>query len=369
VARRLIVAGGGLAGLVAGVRAAELGAVPAVHEKSSRPGGSMLLSSGVIWRHASWTDFRRECPDGDEPLQRLVWERLDEAIAWLRRLGAPVAAEGTGNPRTTGVRFDPAGLTDTLAARLPPGGLVLEPAPLDTARGGDPVVLATGGFAASPEEVAARIAPAAPLRLRGNPWSTGDGLRHGLAAGGTASAGMAEFFGRNMPAAPWGERDFVPAAQLYAAHARIFDEDGVEFFDARDASWPETNVVQATARRPNARAYYLLDARALTAQAGRRTVAEMVAEAPREARPDPADLPFPAPPRTLAAVHVAAAITHTIGGLRIDDRARVLTAAGEPVDGLYAAGVDAGGVATGGYASGLAQALVLGLVAAESALA
>ena len=44
----------------------------------------------------------------------------------------------------------------------------------------------------------------------------------------------------------------------------------------------------------------------------------------------------------------------------------MLGADGVPVDGLFAAGVDAGGVATGGYASGLAQALVLGLVAAES---
>jgi len=39
------------------------------------------------------------------------------------------------------------------------------------------------------------------------------------------------------------------------------------------------------------------------------------------------------------------------------------------IDGLFAAGVDVGGIASGGYASGLAQALVLGLVAAESALA
>jgi predicted oxidoreductase len=54
-----------------------------------------------------------------------------------------------------------------------------------------------------------------------------------------------------------------------------------------------------------------------------------------------------------------------MGGLRVDDRARVLRTDGEPVAGLYAAGVDAGGVSTGGYASGLAQALVLGLVAAE----
>jgi hypothetical protein len=58
-------------------------------------------------------------------------------------------------------------------------------------------------------------------------------------------------------------------------------------------------------------------------------------------------------------VHVAAAVTHTIGGIEIDARARAL-------DGIYVAGVDAGGVATGGYASGLAQALVLGLVAAEA---
>jgi predicted oxidoreductase len=61
------------------------------------------------------------------------------------------------------------------------------------------------------------------------------------------------------------------------------------------------------------------------------------------------------------AIHVAAAVTHTIGGLEVDTQARVVGA-----EGLWSAGVDAGGVATGGYASGLAQALVLGLAAAES---
>ena len=61
------------------------------------------------------------------------------------------------------------------------------------------------------------------------------------------------------------------------------------------------------------------------------------------------------------AIHVGAAVTHTLGGLRVDEHARV---AG--TDGIWAAGVDAGGIASGGYASGLAQALVLGLVAAES---
>jgi hypothetical protein len=55
-------------------------------------------------------------------------------------------------------------------------------------------------------------------------------------------------------------------------------------------------------------------------------------------------------------------VTHTIGGLRVDGRARVVG-----LDGVWAAGADAGGVAAGGYASGLAQALVLGLAAAEDA--
>ena len=93
----------------------------------------------------------------------------------------------------------------------------------------------------------------------------------------------------------------------------------------------------------------------------------MVEAAPAEARVALADLPFDPPAGTVAAVRVVASITHTIGGLRVDERARVLREDGSPLDGLWAAGVDAGGVATGGYASGLAQALVLGLAAAEDA--
>jgi len=53
-------------------------------------------------------------------------------------------------------------------------------------------------------------------------------------------------------------------------------------------------------------------------------------------------------------------VTHTIGGLVVDERARVLGKEGTPIDGLYAAGVDAGGWSTGGYASGLAAAVVFG---------
>jgi succinate dehydrogenase/fumarate reductase flavoprotein subunit len=351
----VIVAGAGMAGLVTAVRARELGLAPVVYEKGTRPGGSMLLSSGVVWRHVEWEAFRRECPAGDERLQRLVWERLDDALDWLRSLGAPVVQDETENPLTTGRRFDPRGLTDVLYSRV--GVLRLgESAPLGLV-GGEPVVLASGGFAGAPELVARYVEPAAPLRLRANPWSTGDGLVHALERGAALSAGMGEFYGRNMPDTPWTEAEYVPAAQLYARRARIFDEDGVEFFRAADVSWSETNVVQATARRPGALAYYLLGEEALADPA--------VASRAGPAIP-PGELPFAAPAETTAAVRVVASITHTIGGLRVDDRARVLRDDGSAVEGLYAAGVDAGGVAAGGYASGLAQALVLGLVAAES---
>ena len=108
----MIVAGAGMAGLVTAVRARELGLAPVVYEKGTRPGGSMLLSSGVVWRHAEWEAFRRECPAGDERLQRLVWERLDDALDWLRSLGAPVLRDDTENPLTTGMRFDTRGLTE-----------------------------------------------------------------------------------------------------------------------------------------------------------------------------------------------------------------------------------------------------------------
>ena len=60
---------------------------------------------------------------------------------------------------------------------------------------------------------------------------------------------------------------------------------------------------------------------------------------------------------------MAAAVTHTQGGIRVNENARVVGA-----DGLFAAGADVGGVSTGGYSSGLAAALVLGRLAAESAL-
>jgi succinate dehydrogenase/fumarate reductase flavoprotein subunit len=341
-----------MAGLCAAVRARELGASPVVYEKGTRAGGSMLLSSCVVWRFRDWADFRSECPTGDERLQRVIWERLDDGIAWLESLGVTVVAHETGNPRTVGKRFDPRGLTGTLVCAA--GDVRLnEPAV-------EPEILATGGFQGNEALVAEHVDPAAPLRLRANPWSTGDGLRLGLARGAEVSAGMDEFYGRNMPDADFSEADFVRSAQLYGRYARIYNERGEEFFEG-EVSWSENDLVQATAKQPGAKAWYVLDDSALEQPVRDRTVADVVALAPT--RVDPADLPFAVPPGSRVAVRVSPGITHTIGGLRIDERARVVGS-----DRLHAAGADVGGISTGGYASGLAAALVFGRIAAESAL-
>ena len=180
---------------------------------------------------------------------------------------------------------------------------------------------------------------------------------------------MDEFYGRALPG-PVGEDEFVRASQLYARHALVLDDEGR---DLGEAAWHESDIVQ---RFPDGKAWYVVDARALRQPVRERTVADLV-EAAREAGGDvrPAEeLPFelPASPKLVEppflAVRVYAGVTHTIGGLRIDDRARVLDGDGSPVPDLYAAGADAGGIFTGGYGSGLAAALVYGRVAAETAL-
>ena len=354
----LKIAGAGMAGLVAAARARELGAEVTVFEKGSRAGGSMLLSSGVIWRHRTPAEFRAECPEGEPALQQCVIDDLDAGMEWLESLGAEVTERETGNPRTVGRRFDPRRLTDALVRAA--GNVVLGQPFVDAD------VLATGGFAA-------RLARERGLLLRASPWSEGEGLSYGVARGADLSAGLDEFYGRSMPAAV-PEELFVSAAQVYGSYALVLDDEGREFFRGAP-SWAETDLVQAIARLPAAAAWYVVDARALRRRVRDRTVSELV-EVARAADGDvrPAEeLPFELPPSPklveppFLAIRVRPGVTHTNGGLRIDERARVLRADGSAIDGLYAAGADAGGIFTGGYGSGLAAALVFGRRAAESA--
>jgi fumarate reductase flavoprotein subunit len=71
---------------------------------------------------------------------------------------------------------------------------------------------------------------------------------------------------------------------------------------------------------------------------------------------------------------ITGGMAHTQGGLRIDPSTRVLTAQGEPIPGLYAAGGTAAGmsgIGCAGYTSGngLSHAFTTGLIAGETASA
>jgi succinate dehydrogenase/fumarate reductase flavoprotein subunit len=345
----LVVAGAGMAGLVAAAEARRLGARAVVFEKLDRPGGSMRLSSGVIWRHREFERFRAECPDGDPQLQRLVFERLDEDLRWLESLGAPVVARETGNALTSGVRFDSEGLAATLA----PGDLRLSE-PLRELPDSVPVVLATGGFAASRELLREHVTPEADhVLIRAAPGSTGDGLRLGLAAGAATGDGLGSVYARAMPAPPArvDPSEFVALSQLYAQHAEVTNERGERF---ETATWSEVDTAAWMARQPRARAWFRVPEAALAERVRDRSVGEMVVAS------EAAGAPVRREPGAVT-VETVAGVTTTLGGLAIDPSARA-------ADGVWACGADAGGIATGGYASGLGAALVFGRIAARAAL-
>jgi hypothetical protein len=308
----------------------------------------MLLSSGVIWRYRTLEDFQAECPGGDPALQRVIVERLDEDLEWLESLGAPVLERETGNPRTIGMRFDPRGVTEALAQGVH-FGRALGPGPETGLE--EPMVLATGGFPV-------RLARERGLLLRANRWSEGDGLDFAVALGAQTAGNLDEFYGRAMPAPPARieEDDFVRLSQLYGRFAEVGSESGEERFEGKP-SWSETDLVQVIARWPGGRAWYRVSEDKLGECVRDRTVAEMI-DAARAAgavvREEPGTI----------SVLVQASVTQTLGGLQIDERARVVGAG----KGVYAAGADVGGISTGGYSSGLAAALVFGRIAAEEAL-
>jgi len=323
-----------MAGLCAAAKSRELGARPVVYEKGSRPGGSMLLSSGFVWRYRSYELFREQCPGGDPELQRLIVERFDDALDWLERAGVKLLTRETGNPLTVGARFDPHQLVDVLTRDVRLGEAT-----------DNPTILATGGFPA-------RLARDRGLLLRANRWSEGDGLNLALERGAQTAGDLDEFYGRAMPAVEdLAEADFVRLAQLYGRYAAITSEDGTRRFD-REPSWSEIDLVQEIARWPRGLAWYTVDEAVLEARVRERTVGQMIESARAAGAPVREE-------NGRISVLVRAAVTQTLGGIRVDASARA-------ADGLFVAGADVGGISTGGWSSGLATALVLGLVAAES---
>lgn len=435
----LLVVGGGVAGTAAAARAADTGARVVVVEKGDRLGGSGALSAGILWTAPDFETLRRICPHGDPELGRILVDGFDDAVNLAREAGVEVSERWHGQ-MGFGVahRIDIHTLLDIWRERIESAGgtILMETAARELLTDGGAVtgaavsgpdgdqrvdaaatVLATGGFQGDGERVRALIgAGAEELIVRSNPYSTGDGLRLGLAAGGSLSGSLDTFYGHLLPTpidhlAPDG---FLPLTQYHSHACVLVNRFGRRFVD--ESRGDEVSN-QFTLRQPGARAFLLcddavreafavgppyphgqvVDRFAVAAEAGGRiaraeTIDALVAELERWGVNGPTlretlaryeaaaagenvslDAPLPAEPHPLReppfhALEVQPTITFTFGGLRTDTYGRVLDDAGAPVPGLYAAGADMGGIQDTGYVGGLVLGLVFGPRVADAAI-
>ncbi|HWI82365.1 FAD-dependent oxidoreductase [Ramlibacter sp.] len=453
LAADVLVLGGGMAGLCAALTARQRGARVLVLEKGTRFGGSMYLSNGIVWTFARLQDARARAPDGDAALQDLLVGGLSEGLDWLAAQGVQLEPErvylqcGRGRaaagPQMTQALVDGARAAGaTLLAGTALQDLLFEDGAVTGARAFDrdgaievrarSVVLATGGFQGNAELLARHVSPhAAAMYLRGNPWSTGDGLLAALDGGAATSCALDTFYGHALTAPParFNAFGFQEMSHKYGPLAVALNLQGQRFTDESAGTGEEWLNAQI-ARQPGATAAYVFDAdvaeRAYEGGALARVVLERARQAggPVAQADTPAGLadrmqawglppdqvlrtleeynaavvqgrgarlaparranPFPVLRPPFSAALVRSAVTFTCGGLRTDLDMRVLRRAASismlplvtappdelqvaPIPGLHAAGCDVGGFSTSGYLGGLAQALVSGRIAGAAA--
>jgi succinate dehydrogenase/fumarate reductase flavoprotein subunit len=273
------------------------------------------------------------------------------------------------------------------------------------------VVLATGGFQGDVEMMCRYVSPWADRALlRASPHCTGDGLRLALAAGASVSRGLSAAYAHVMPLLP-GSLDpgsFRAMSQFYVEACILLNLRGERFVDEgrseavcglallREPEATGMIVFDEASHRSRVMDPYVPDAtrsdpvERIRDRGGevlqsdalddlcRRMAGYGVASAPARATiagfdraaagGDSGALPVPRsgelarisePP--FFAVPVRAAVTFTEGGIRTDLEGRALDRDGQPVPGLFVAGVDVGNVSNVGYAGALSAGLVTGL--------
>ncbi len=454
------VVGGGLAGMTAALRAAELGRRVVVLEQSGEAGYlcNSRMTSGVF--HLAATNVLsppQELEDAVRAatlgtahpgLARALAHNAERAVRWLQGHGIRFIRGGAA-PYHNFVVSPPATHRDGPFDILGRGGDVL----LRTleaalqARGGEVrrghqalalhveagrcrgvrvrtaadgresvlpasnVVLADGGFQANPELLREHGISPDPARLvqRNAGSGRGDGLRMALAAGARAS-NLLGFYGHVMSRQalenprlwPYPWFDLVAGAGIavngagrrFADESRggvylanriaalsgdafaifdqpIWDGPGKAFLNPPNPRFLNTGGSLVSAPTLAELAGKLgLPGDALADEVGRHNAAVdsggcAALTPPRSAKPL---APLPIRTAPFHGVALAAGITHTMGGIAIDEWSRASTADGQVFPGLYVAGSATGGVEGGehaGYVGGLVKAAVTGLRAAE----
>jgi fumarate reductase flavoprotein subunit len=276
-------------------------------------------------------------------------------------------------------------------------------------------VVADGGFQTSSSLLAEAITPDPDKVFQRNARTGfGDGLRMAREAG-AALTELRGFYGHILSADAFSNEKLWPHLWLdFVAGAGILvDRSGQRFTDeghggvsmanaiaaqpdplgtfaiADQKIWDERGTINMQAPNPRLREYGgtvhvadSLSALAKLAGINEEALQDSVArynEAVLSGRPETLS-----PPRSTSkfeayridtapyyALPACAGVTYTMGGILIDDQARVLDKQRQPIAGLYAAGATTGGLEGGpvgsavGYVGGLIKSSVMGLRAAD----
>jgi fumarate reductase flavoprotein subunit len=434
----VIVIGAGGCGLIAALVAAKKGARVLLLEKTDKPGGGTAFSSRGIravgsrcQRQAKIDDsperysrdiLRRNNNESDAALtQRLteisgrVADFLTDVAGIEFELGeflfghsAQRAHSWKADKHITDFLFQAVEREEKIQVRFSTPVLSLNQAASGAVTGvvtengvvtGRKVILASGGFGASPELLSRYIPKAVDIPFPGHYGSTGDGIKMGLAAG-AAIENMGAFQPYPAHVGP-GKRAVSP--EIVTSGGIIVDRDGKRFVD--ETKYPGglgTKILDLPAKQ----AYEIFDERIYQLHSkipGQRNLSGLFdsgllqkAETPEElasklaidavglketiqaynlaaggkdvfgrALPEPFRAPF-------YGIKVTVALYHTQGGLKVNPDGQVLRPDGSIIPNLYAGGGAAVGVSGKGLegylpGNGLLASLGLGMSAGEHA--
>jgi len=302
----VVVAGAGVGGLCAAVRAATKGCKVVLLEASRRTGGTGLFSSGLVG-FAKGTDYKKmmeTAPYTDPVLGKVVMDNFGNLKQFLSEVGAPFKElppfnwqtyrlEGYlqlgGKPIPDGPRSFANGMEDKFEAA---GGILMKETKAiglfqnQTGRvigikamgkngmmsiGAKAVILACGSFQNNKELLLRYISPEADLTAaRCVPYNDGTGLLMGVSAGAILSRSIGTFYGHLVP---WplvipqnpdsyeaGDatsfQELMGNVQQYAPQSIVINLNGERFVDE---SLMDEWINQMTARQPKARSIVVFD--------------------------------------------------------------------------------------------------------------
>ena len=252
----VIVAGAGIGGLCAALRARGKGASVAIVEKAETIGGSAAASGGTIWCAKNIDEWLKVQPNGDTALGTALIDHFYTGIEWLRKQGVSLQAredkpykfqrtiyQFTPDARTAmeilGYQFQHRGgtiLTHTSLTGLI-GGNGKPVTGVQTTRSkitAQSVILSTGGYQANPKLRAQYFGTESDhMIVRGVPQNTGGGFQSALEAGAQPTGPLNRFYGHLLPAPPAqvGLHNFLKVKPDFSEYAILINLKGERFDD------------------------------------------------------------------------------------------------------------------------------------------